>query len=110
MIITQVKPEKKEVNVFVVPTEVEESSNSWYQEQINYYEETGYTINSLVYPVGSVPAEVQETYNNAYSCKAMLDRLIDTATGDLMTTTLREVVRQEISKFSIEDIAESMKD
>lgn len=112
MIILQEKKEEKVLCVFVVPgDEMDVETIPWYQSEVERYSKQGYSINSVIYPdTGCLPEEVQETYNQAYVDKALLDRLIYTATDDLLYTVLTEVVRQEIKKFKIEDIVDALKE
>lgn len=68
-------------------------------------------INSVVFPIVSkLPQEAQEVYNAVYHSKGILDSLINAATDDLLSNILAQVVRSEISKYDVRDIAENVVD
>lgn len=103
MIILQENKQEKVLNVFVVPGDVfDVETIPWYQSEVKRFSDDGYSVNSVIYPyISKLPAEVQETYNQAYYDKAILDRLINTATDDLLWQVLKDVVKSEIKKFKI---------
>jgi len=111
MIILTENKERKELYVYVIGNEQGYGSSEWQQAEVKRYTEMGYSIHSLIYPVYSkLPAEVQEIYSNAYKSKALLDTFIDVACEDVLPNILSQVVRSEISKFEVSDIAETVVD
>lgn len=78
---------------------------------VEWYRGKGYSVNTLIYPLATcLPAEVQEVYNTTYKSKAILDTLLDVAAEDFLPSVLSQVVREEISKFDIQEIAETVVD
>lgn len=111
MILLTENKEKKELTVIVYSDCPEEEKNSWVQAEVQRFTEMGYSINSVVFPIVSqLPATVQEIYNSVYHSKAILDSLINAATDDLLSNILAQVVRSEISKYEVKDIAEAVVD
>lgn len=111
MILLTENKEKKELTVIVYSDCPEEEKNSWVQAEIQRFTEMGYCINSVVFPIVSkLPQEAQEVYNAVYHSKGNLDSLINAATDDLLSNILAQVVRSEISKYDVRDIAENVVD
>lgn len=111
MIILTENKERRELYVYVIGDEQGNGSTEWQQSEVKRYTEMGYSIHSLIYPMYSkLPAEVQEIYSNAYKSKALLDTFVDVACEDVLPNILSQVVRSEISKFRVSDIAEAVVD
>lgn len=112
MIIMREEKETKTVVVYVYGVDFGmEIDNPYYQSELKRYSELGYIIHSVIFPlVTTLPKEVQEIYNSAYKCKSLLDALTDIAIFDFLPNILTQVVRNEISKFEIEDVAREVID
>lgn len=111
MILLTENKQKKELYVYVIGDEHGYGSSEWQQAEVKRYTEMGYSVHSLVYPVYSkLPAEVQKIYSNAYKSKALLDTFIDVACEDVLPNMVAQVVRNELSKFEVQDIAEAVVD
>ena len=111
MIILTENKKRKELYVYVVGGDIEYGSCEWQQSEVKRYTEMGYSVHTIVYPLYSdLPKEVQEIYSNAYKSKALLDTFIDVGLEDILPNVLTQVVRNEISKYAIGDIAEAVVD
>lgn len=103
---------KKELTVYVYSDDYgNDLVHPWCQSEIKRYTEMGYAINSVVFPlISDLPKEIRKVYNAVYQSKAILDTLISVAKEDVLADVLAQIVRQEFSKYSIEDIAASVVD
>lgn len=112
MILLREVKKKKELLVLVVGDEKGNLPCDKAADMVvEWYRDKGYSVNTLIYPLATcLPAEVQEIYNNTYKSKAILDTLLDVAAEDLLPCILSQVVREEISKFEVSDIAETVVD
>lgn len=111
MILLTENKEKKELTVIVYSDCPEEEKNGWVQAEVQRFTDMGYCINSVVFPIVSqLPQEAQKIYNAVYHSKGILDSLINAGTDDLLPNILAQVVRSEISKYDVRDIAENVVD
>ena len=112
MILLREIKEKKELLVIVIGDEMGNLPCDKAADMVIRWDtDRGYSVNTLIYPLATcLPKEVQEIYNTTYKSKAILDTLLDVAAEDFLPSVLSQVVREEISKFDIQEIAETVVD
>jgi len=105
MVISQEKPSKKEVNIYFIADDMDTVCQSGlYEKEIKRFSESGYTINSFIFPdYASLPTNVQELYNEAYFNKGILDSFVGNGADVTLWDSICQVVKQRIEGFDKDD-------
>ena len=100
--------EEKKLSVFVFDDEIGFTrDNSYVKEQIQSFVDRGYAVHHYLYPdLKKLPPKIQELYDSIYTNEALLERISDVGSHTYVQQILVEAVRQEISKFEVDDILE----
>ena len=112
MILLREIKEKKELLVIVIGDEMGNLPCDKAADMvIRWYTDRGYSVNTLIYPLATcLPKEVQEIYSDTYKSKAILETLLDVTAEDYLPCILAQIVREEISKYDVQEIAETVVD
>lgn len=112
MILLREIKEKKELLVIVIGDEMGNLPCDKAADMvIRWYTDRGYSVNTLIYPLATcLPKEVQEIYSDTYKSKAILETLLDVTAENYLPCLLTQIVREEISKYDVQEIAETVVD
>ena len=110
MIYIHDNKEEKQLSVFLFNDEIGFTrDNPYVKEQIQFFVDRGYQVHQYIYPeVHNLPDKVQELYNSMYSNKALLERISDSGVNNFLENATVQAVKQEISKFTLEDFIEAV--
>jgi len=112
MLLVSEKAKEKILMVYSLPDDCFNiEMNDFVKERIADCVNRGYDIYSIIYTTDRPPTpELQKVYNAAYSSKATMDRLITLVQDDILRDTVYQVVKEQLSKFNMEDLIDLLKD